>query len=393
MAVLGGAVVEQALIMGVFMYMSEPGIGVLNWLNLGGVFAHGCAAMGILLYGGFNPVVGDRVINKDTRESGRVAYTSSKSVRVQIRPKYNISDLLGKTREEINAMMQDRSNWINATWQKSDLDEGWEIQALHERYHVNATMDINQIFATLGSDGVETNMLPPINQRHGVALFGALTAMSHSFLWLNGNGMYKTWVYEYRQQPMRWAEYTVTSGIMMVLLSNSLNVMEYNDVLAVFLTTAVTNIFGYAIEQVDGNNEQAKWVFMGAGFALFLYAWSLVADRLFQMLELFAYLKEQFTEAADGVFSKEDLKEMEDNFEWNIRLLKVMCTGLSIAYYLFPAIQIGQILYPAKYALGEAMFILASCVSKIFLTVSAYFMGRRPNISRQGQGAGEGGEI
>jgi hypothetical protein len=46
---------------------------------------------------------------------------------------------------------------------------------------------------------------------------------------------------------------------------------------------------------------------------------------------------------------------------------------------VFPLIQVKQIMNPAKYRIGEFLFIWASLFSKTFLNGVVYFFSGRPN--------------
>ena len=49
---------------------------------------------------------------------------------------------------------------------------------------------------------------------------------------------------EQKRNPMRWIEYSITSGIMMLNLGSTSGVTDRNDLISLFAMTALTNIFG-----------------------------------------------------------------------------------------------------------------------------------------------------
>ena len=70
---------------------------------------------------------------------------------------------------------------------------------------------------------------------------------------------------------------------------------------------------------------------------------------------------------------------MSDNIEKNLNTyIPISLVVICIFYFLFPAIQINQIISPNRYKRGELSFIIASLISKISLNTSAWFLGNRP---------------
>lgn len=205
------------------------------------------------------------------------------------------------------------------------------------------------------------NLFPAwLTQARAAAAFCVLTSLAHALLVLF-HVPYEAALAS-RLNPVRWAEYSVTSPIMMTMLSNPLGITAAPSVFSVFLTTSVTNVFGLAVDAAE--SYQAAATYMLAGYLVFVVAWLYVGERVVFFLRAAA-----LSERAPRGFA--------DAAAIGGALL------LAVLYLLFPAIQAGQVLLSTpdnhKYLLGELFFLLSSLFSKTTLVALAVGLGYRPS--------------
>lgn len=215
------------------------------------------------------------------------------------------------------------------------------------------------------------------------ALFSFLTFIAHSGLVLNS----KMYLAQLRtgQNPTRWLEYFITSGIMMTCIASVSDVKTEYAILATFAFTALTNLFGMAIE--SSSSLGYKVFYMAAGFIPYVIPWymivknySLYSATLNDFQTVVDEATNQEVTLSNGeVITKADVEERLESLD----MLKYIVFGIGILYNLFPAIQILQIVFPNKYRLGEMCFILASLVSKVSLNTGVFFLGNRPSTTAE----------
>ena len=215
------------------------------------------------------------------------------------------------------------------------------------------------------------------------ALFSFITALAHGFLYFN-KSFYSSLISS-SQNPFRWLEYFFSSGIMMACIASISDIKTEYALLSVFAFTAITNIFGMAIEATSSN--RYKWAFMFFGFIPYIIPWYMIAQNYNRYTATFNDFKDILDEYGeirlndDNVLTKE---QFEENIE-GLESLKTLIIVICLLYNLFPLIQIGQILFPNKYQLGEFLFILISLISKVTLNSSIYSLGNRPSTSAEFQ--------
>ena len=177
--------------------------------------------------------------------------------------------------------------------------------------------------------------------------------------------------------PIRWIEYCLTAGIMMVCLASVSNVNMKYELISVFAFTALTNMFGMAIESSDSNNY--KGVYMFVGFIPFCIPWIIIVEKYAQYGATFADIESLVKRGEAGTNETFDLKwkAIKENLEY----LKILVFVVLVLFNLFPAIQLCQIAHPGKYRLGEFLFVLASLTSKVILNSGIFFLGNRPSSS------------
>ena len=205
------------------------------------------------------------------------------------------------------------------------------------------------------------NLLPAwLTQARAAAAFCILTSSAHALLVLF-HVPYEAALAS-RRNPVRWAEYSVTSPIMMTMLSNPLGITAAPSVFSVFLTTSVTNVFGLAVDAAE--SYQAAATYMLAGYLVFIVAWLYMGERVVFFLRAAA-------------LSERAPRGFVDAAAIGGALL------LAVLYLLFPAIQTGQVLLSTpdndKYLLGELLFLLSSLLSKSTLVALAVGLGYRPS--------------
>lgn len=180
--------------------------------------------------------------------------------------------------------------------------------------------------------------------------------------------------------PARWIEYFVTSGIMMTSIASVSDIKSEYALLSVFAFTAITNIFGMAIEA--SANPLYKWAFMIFGFIPFVIPWYMISKNYSQYKSTYKDFEELLDEyeevpLGDTVITKKTLEEGKGSID-KLRILIIVIFAL---YNTFPAIQINQILSPEKYRLGELNFIIASFISKVVLNLMVFGLGNRPDFT------------
>ena len=110
---------------------------------------------------------------------------------------------------------------------------------------------------------------------------------------------------------------------------------------------------------------------MISGFISFIIPWFFIFDEYNKIYREFK---------DNGLL---DILQSENPDAYNLLTLlaPVAISVMGFLYFLFPAIQINQIIYPNKYKTGEFSFIITSFISKISLNILAYYLGNRPSIS------------
>tara|TARA_B100000497_G_C7669659_1_gene404051 strand:- start:43 stop:1467 length:1425 start_codon:yes stop_codon:yes gene_type:complete len=207
------------------------------------------------------------------------------------------------------------------------------------------------------------------------ALFSLLTAIAHFGLVASDFTDSKTYQTNMKEHhnPVRWIEYFVTSGIMMVNLGNVSGLVSANEVLAIFGLTAITNLFGMAIEETPWKH--FKWIFMVSGFIPFAIPWYMISYEYFRIYDF----STQWLETLDS--NNTAVKKIQDDLDKNLQIIGIFIVVIASLYNVFPAIQSAQINNPKKYILGESMFICASLLSKVALNIGVYSLSGRPNAS------------
>nr|QFG74082.1 MAG: hypothetical protein [Megaviridae environmental sample] len=242
---------------------------------------------------------------------------------------------------------------------------GWELRAYQEQ-----TPDTPEDGFTSFVKPIKKNVFGKwLTLRRSCAVFSALTAMHH-FGYVLLENKYKK-ILKQKNNPFRWIEYFITSGIMMVNLANVNDITEFNDVLSVFVLTAITNIFGSMCETAKSTS--SKFAFFGVGFIPFIVPWYFIYRRY----KFFESILLNFKETPNNEKFLKTAKEQINN-------LKLLGGVIFSLYNVFPAIQATQILLAHKYRSGEAAFCVASLLAKTALNTGIYMLSRRPNFTHDG---------
>ncbi len=180
--------------------------------------------------------------------------------------------------------------------------------------------------------------------------------------------------------PMRWLEYFITSAIMMTSIASVSDVKSEYALLSVFVLTAITNIFGMAIEATT--DASYKWAFVILGFIPFIIPWYMISNNYSNYKSTYNDFEDVVNEY--GEIPLGDVTLTKDGFEKgkkNISYLQILLIVIFALYNMFPAIQINQIISPEKYKLGEFNFIIASFISKVVLNGMVFGLGNRPSFT------------
>lgn len=209
-------------------------------------------------------------------------------------------------------------------------------------------------------------------------IFSLITALFHMYpLIFRSN--YESNISQ-SHNPARWIEYFFTSGIMMTSIASVSNIKSDYGLLSVFAFTAITNIFGMAIEATP--YASYKWAFMIFGFIPFIIPWYMISKNYSQYTSTFTDLGDLLDEHGEVEFGGAMLtKDFYEDGKKNLELVRILILVIFALYNVFPAIQINQILSPEKYRLGEFHFILASFVSKVALNLMVFSLGNRPDFT------------
>lgn len=360
--------ISLSLIAGLFRIVN-PTTSTLNNANLLGFVVHG--ALAVLMFLLKKPLKpGIRVDFKETiNDKEEVVYRSGKIVSVD--KENNTVTLVTGIAQNTEKTIPSTAiidSWImtisNRVVQTGVITNEQYNKLINDTFKgdspVNATkVIVDAIYKTF--DGrIEVTEL--IDLSDSCAIFSFITSCAHLSLYVFKN-FYLTQVNQ-RQNNIRWLEYTISSGIMMVNIASIVGIQNNYNLLTILLCTAITNIFGMAIEQTT--KVSYKWAFMFFGFIPFGLPWIKIINTLLYNSD---FVNEVFEIIGNDT-------EYIINARKNVTYATYGVLVIAFCYLSFPAIQICQILYPEKYRTGEFLFILASLVAKVALNLFVYIVSR-----------------
>ena len=351
---------------------SAPSMKVLMITNIIAALVHGGLAV-FMFFKKPTYAVGDRVecllegLSVDPIDDEEYAFVT-------------IEEILDKDLVVSNPLLSPGENF---TIPKSAVVDSWKVQVKTDDLKKpefddtdDTTAKLKKIQATLKP---KPSLITLTSLTKSTAFFSALTSLAHMVPIIR-NKQYNDTIGA-SLNTLRWVEYMITSGIMMVNIANVNDINSLYDTWSVFICTSITNAFGLAIEQTTST--LYKWVFMVLGFVPFALPWYMIVDRY---LYLYRYFNENLLGSFDDddiIFGEQTKKKLKETIDENLLYVGLATGVLFFLYFLFPAIQMCQIWHPDKYALGEFLFILASLFSKVWLNVGVYLLSNRPNVSKQ----------
>lgn len=198
-----------------------------------------------------------------------------------------------------------------------------------------------------------------------VAGFSAICFGSHATLLFLGSYFpyssklnYYNMIFEQRINYVRWIEYSLSSGLMLVNIAALSQIMDRSALLNILMHTGMTNYFGLWTELAPSKFKIYPFVL---GFIPFFVPWMQIFGK---------------TSYTSNFFAREikPLIEYRNNgqeFAVDIPLIfKITTTTLFGIYFLFPANMYVQYWIYGKdeYYKGERNYLLLSAISKSFLS-------------------------
>jgi hypothetical protein len=181
------------------------------------------------------------------------------------------------------------------------------------------------------------------------------------------------------QNPLRWLEYSITASIMLLIVSFSLGLREYNSLILMFFLNGLVMIQGYAIEVLLNSGQftaakiltYASWVAYGSyWFVLIKTAWN-------SSSKLSEFIKEEQVRL-DNTPNEEGQGRLPELKDLKALIMSVTIT-IGLLYTSFAVVQCVQVHRKSQntvinYANYENAYVILSLVSKTTL-VSLMFWG------------------
>jgi hypothetical protein len=92
-----------------------------------------------------------------------------------------------------------------------------------------------------------------------VALFFFMSALAHFSMAFLIRGRYEGWLAR-GQNPIRWVEYSFSSGVMIVVIAALSGVQEIGTLIAIFGANAAMIMFGWSMEAANEGRERPQWL-------------------------------------------------------------------------------------------------------------------------------------
>jgi hypothetical protein len=170
---------------------------------------------------------------------------------------------------------------------------------------------------------------------------------------------YKNMIFVRKINYLRWAEYFISSGIMVVNVAAVCRISDMYTLSNIFMGTAITNVFGLWTEMAG---KRFKLVPFWLGFIPFMLPWIQILDKFFTDSDYFE----------DNIIPLIKEKSGKDLSQYSIPLfIKIAAVGLFGIYFAFPANMFVQYwVYQGEdaYARGERNYLILSAISKSFLS-------------------------
>jgi hypothetical protein len=236
------------------------------------------------------------------------------------------------------------------------------------------------VFKHFGPDRKEMFKFP---LAYGVASFSAICMLAHGTLLLLGSSLvpadkwynYNNMILNKKINYVRWAEYTISSGLMLVNVAAVCRITDFYLLSTILVCTSITNVFGLWTEMAEGR--MFKWVPFLLGFVPFALPWYIIIEQMITSSDFFEKNIKPIVEAKTG-----------ESFPVNIPVIFQVTAGVLFGiYFLFPANMAVQYWGDMKipilkrsvwnvlgvkdedaYYKGEIGYLMLSLVSKTFLS-------------------------
>ena len=270
--------------------------------------------------------------------------------------------------DKLNKLNKD----ISFNLQEYNLDKfDWGIDIRYKKISYNLNSDIFKL------EKKETIKNTGLSVWNVAALFSFITSFFHFIVGFLIKKQYIKWI-ESGKNPLRWIEYFFSSGLMMTNFASLGTVDSKTDLLSVFSFTAVTNIFGLALDNIvlRKKNYLQKIAYFLSGFICFGLPFYIMQNSYSVLIDVIY----QGTGKYNKTFFINFIKLVNKRgYNSLTKYLPFSSIGISSLYLLFPIIQFFQVFKPEKYKLGELYFIIISLVSKLTLNIYSYYEGSKTN--------------
>ena len=178
-----------------------------------------------------------------------------------------------------------------------------------------------------------------------VPVFPALSSVNHAAAFFGTN--WYSGIIEEKANYLRWAEYSVSAGIMLWIIATLSGILEIITLVTIAILNALLQYIGYLIERTKADNGNAKPL-LYVGFAIHFCIWVQI------FISFYTVINESGNKAPSAVYSI-------------IIIMFALFTSFGIwsALWVYDKVKSFQIL--------EMGYIILSLVSKTFLTWMVYF--------------------
>lgn len=199
-----------------------------------------------------------------------------------------------------------------------------------------------------------TRHLFDINMAYLVAAFFFLSALAHAFV---ATLYRKTYESDLRRgiNKIRWSEYALTAGIMMVAIALLSGVADLSTLILIFALILVMNLMGLAMELYNSGKSKPDWLAYAAGCVAGIVPWIVVALYLW----------------GAGVYGSGTIPVF---VYWIFGSLLVLFSSFAFNMYL----QYRRIGRWRDYLYGERVYMVLSLVAKTALAWQVFVGALRP---------------
>ena len=178
-----------------------------------------------------------------------------------------------------------------------------------------------------------------------VPLFPALSTVNHATAFFASH-WYED-VLKKKCNPVRWAEYSLSAGIMLWVIATLSGIIEIRTLISLAMLNAALQYVGYLIEKTKSTNGNAKPLLL-VGFAIHVTIWTQI------LISFFTVINQSANKAPPGIYSI-----------IIIMFILFSSFGVWASMWVLDIIKTFDIL--------EMGYIILSLIAKTFLTWMVYF--------------------